>query len=327
MGSRRTERKKRKGSVRNKILLGALALILAVIGVAGGYVFAMFNKMDKVDIDKSSLGANSSLTDKYAHIKNIALFGVDDADGSGGRSDALMVATIDTKNNKIKVTSLMRDTYVEIPGHEDHKLNSAYAFGQEELAIKTINKNFDLNIEDFVTVDFRSLPKIIEKIGGVDIEVDSSELKYINDYIYDLNDKTGTKSPMVSSTGIQNLNGVQAMAYCRIRYTTGDDFKRTERQREVLDSMLEKMLSVSVTKYPGILSETLPMVKTNISAGDILEMATNVASIGNNLQQGRFPMDGDYTAETIKGMSCLTFDEEVTKEKLHNWIFEDVASQ
>ncbi|WP_297437082.1 LCP family protein [uncultured Clostridium sp.] len=328
MGSRsdrnredREMKRNNKASLRSKIIIGVVISILGVIGMAGGYVYALFSQMDRVDIDKESLGANQELTDEYGHIKNIALFGVDNADGGGGRSDAIMVATLDTKNKKIKVTSFMRDSYVEIPGKGGDKLNAAYAYGQEELAMKTLNQNFDLNIEDFVTVDFSSLPKVIDEIGGVEINITGAELGPLNQYIRDSNKKLGTNVSGVSSTGLRTLNGVQAMTYCRIRSTVGDDFKRTERQRVVIDAMLEKILNMSVTRYPRLLNAILPMVKTTLSTGDILDMGTDVVSIGNNLEQGRFPMDGDYTAETIRGMSCLTFDKEVTQKKVHEWIF------
>ena len=324
MRSNRTKRAKKKGSVKSKILIGALIAILAVVGGIGGYVWALFGKMDKVDLDKENLGSNVELNDEYSHIKNIAFFGVDQADGEGGRSDSMMVATIDTKNDKIKLTSLMRDSYVEIPGNGSNKLNAAYAFGSEELAIQTINKNFDLNIEDFVTVDFSSLPKIVDKVGGVDIEIDSAELKHINNYINDINTRTGTNSGQIGSTGMKHLNGVQAMAYCRIRYTAGDDFKRTERQREVLEQIIGNLFSMSPTKYPGLLNEVFPMVKTSLSTGAIMEMGTDVLSIGNNLEQNRFPADDDLQSEMINGMSCLTFDKAVTTDKIHKWIFEDI---
>lgn len=324
MRTKRSEKHKKKGNVKNKILIGVVIAILGVLGIVGGYVWTLFGKMDTVELDKESLGSNVTLNDEFSHIKNIALFGVDQADGQGGRSDAMMIATVDTKNKKLKLTSLMRDSYVEIPGHGSNKLNSAYAYGGEELAIKTVNKNFDLNIENFVTVDFSSLPKIVDKVGGVDIEVDSAELKHINNYVDDLNSKTGTKSGHVSSTGVHKLNGVQAMAYCRIRYTAGDDFKRTERQREVLEQILNNIFKISPVKYPGLLNEVFPMVKTSLSTGEIMEMGKDVLAIGNNLEQHRFPTDEDYAAETINGQSCLTFNKDVTKDKMHKWIFEDI---
>ncbi|WP_297521091.1 LCP family protein [uncultured Clostridium sp.] len=320
----RTKRAKKKGSVKSKILIGALIAILAVVGGIGGYVWALFGKMDKVDLDKENLGSNVELNDEYSHIKNIAFFGVDQADGEGGRSDSMMVATIDTKNDKIKLTSLMRDSYVEIPGNGSNKLNAAYAFGSEELAIQTINKNFDLNIEDFVTVDFSSLPKVIDEIGGIEINIEANVLNELNRYIGDNNRRLNRNSGNIYNAGLTNLDGVQALAYCRIRYGVGDDFARTDRQREVIDGILKKIFSMSPTKYPGLLNEVFPMVKTSLSTGAIMEMGTDVLSIGNNLEQNRFPTDDDLKGEMINGMSCLTFDKAVTTDKIHKWIFEDI---
>ncbi|MGL5766038.1 MAG: LCP family protein [Sarcina sp.] len=323
MRSSRSERNKKKsGFLKNKVLLGALIAIIGIMAVAGGYVIGLINKMDRVDIDKESLGANAELSDKYKHVKNIALFGVDDADGVG-RSDTMMVATIDTKSKKVKLTSFMRDSYVEIDGRGGDKLNAAYAYGKEELAMKTLNKNFDLNLTEFVTVDFSTLPKVIDKIGGIEVNIEPYELNEFNRVVNDTNKKLGTSSKGINSAGTHHLNGVQGLSYCRIRATKGDDFKRTERQRVVLDKILAKVLSMPVTSYPGLLSEVFPMVKTNLTMGEMMDMGKNVVSIGNNLEQNRFPMDADLDFETIRGMSCITFNKEVTKQKVHSWLFED----
>lgn len=320
MGRNSSEKRISRKKKKRVIILSIIVPILAIVGMAGGYVWAMFSKMEKVDIDKENLGSNKELSQKYKGVTNIALFGVDSADGNG-RSDAMMVATLDTENKKIKLTSIMRDSYVSISGHGMNKLNAAYAFGKEELAIKTINENFDLNIEDFISVDFATLPKVIDKIGGVEVNIDSNaELKELNTIITNM----GLTSKMVSGLGIKSLNGAQAMAYCRIRYTQGDDFKRTERQREVMDSMLGKVLSISPAKYPGLLNEILPMVKTSLSASTIMGMGTEVVKIGNNLEQNRFPTDDNIKAEKINGAEVLTFDKSKAKEDMHKWIFEDV---
>lgn len=319
MDSRRSDKSKKKKAVtKTRVLLIALAVVLAIVGIAGGYIIGLLNKMDRVNLNKESLGANNELTDQYSYIKNIALFGVDDENGIG-RSDSMMIATIDTKNKKLKVTSLMRDSYVDIPEHGGDKLNSSYAYGQEALAIKTINQNFDLNIEEFVTVDFKTLPKIIDEVGGIDIEIKADEIKGFNEVLNNMSD-----SGFINSAGVHRLDGIQAMAYCRVRATQGDDFRRTERQRTVIDAILKKMLKKSPTSYPGILNEVFPMVKTNLTVGEILDMGTDVVSIGNNLEQSRFPTDADYKDETIRGMSCLTFDKDITKQKMHDWIFEDI---
>ena len=277
------------------------------MAVGGGYLYVnnVLNKIDKVDIDESKLGVNDELSKKYGKVQNIALFGVDSTDGGNGRSDSTMILTIDREHKKLKITSLMRDSYVSIDGHGNDKLNHAYAFGGPELAIRTINQNFGLNIKDFATVNFSSLPKIIDTLGGVDIDIDSEELKYINDYINDLNRLNKTNVSSITKTGLQKLNGTQAMAYCRIRYTTGGDYKRTERHREVLEKLFEGIKEVSVAKYSTILNELMPMVKTSLSTSEILGLGTDMVNIGRNLEQDRFPKDSDGKESMINGVYYL----------------------
>ena len=235
-----------------------------------------------------------------------------------------MIATIDTNNKKLKLTSIMRDSYVNIDGHGLDKLNHAYAFGKAQLAIKTLNENFDLNIEDFVAVNFSSLPKIIDKIGGIELDIDSEELKYINGYINNINSINKTNSPAISSTGLQHVDGTQAMGYCRIRYTSGGDYKRTERHREVLTKIFEKILTMSPTAYPSLLSELLPIVSTSLDTAEIMDLGNKILSIGNvGLEQERFPRDGYCEGKMINGVYYLIFDKEATINQLHDYLFED----
>ena len=226
-----------------KITIWILAIVLAVIvGTVGTVYFYgnhLFNKLEKVEIDKEDIGITEEVQEKLSQysnsIINIALFGVDAVDGDVGRSDSIMIATIDTVHKKLKLTSIMRDSYVAIDGHGNDKLNHAYAFGGPQLAIKTLNENFDLNIENFASVNFETLPKIIDELGGIELNIDADELEYINGYIAHLNNINGTSEPAIESTGIQHVSGTQALAFCRIRYTSGGDYKRTERHREVLN--------------------------------------------------------------------------------------------
>ena len=235
-----------------------------------------------------------------------------------------MIATIDTHNKKLKLTSIMRDSYVNIDGHGLDKINHAYAFGKAELAIKTLNENFDLNISEFAAVNFSTLPKIIDKLGGIELDIDSEELQYINGYISDLNGINNTSVSPISSTGLQHVNGTQAMAYCRIRYTSGGDYKRTERHREVLSKMFEKILSMSPTSYPSLLNEILPMISTSLSASEIMDLGNEVLKVGStSLEQERFPLDGYCEGQMIGGVYYLTFDKETTVNQLHDYIFED----
>ena len=220
-----------------KITVWILAIVLVVIlGAVGGVYFYgnyLFNKMEKVEIDKDNIGITEEVEEKLSKyndsIINIALFGVDAVDGGVGRSDSIMIATLDTVNKKLKLTSIMRDSYVAIDGHGNDKINHAYAFGGPQLAIKTLNENFDLNIEDFASVNFETLPKIIDKIGGIELDIDADELKYINGYISNLNNINGTSEPEIESTGLQHVSGTQALAFCRLQGEIIKELKDIER--------------------------------------------------------------------------------------------------
>ena len=323
---KRVERNKRKKRRKKKklwptVLISMIGLFIVTVGGGYFYVTNMLNKMERVDINEGNLGIDDEVGSKYKNIQNIALFGIDAVGNEYGRSDSTMVLTIDRDNKKIKLTSLMRDSYVDINGHGKDKLNHAYAFGGPELAIKTINETFGLNIKDFATVNFSSLPKIIDILGGIDIDIDSEEINYINDYIYDMNKINKTNVQNITKTGVQHLNGTQAMAYCRIRYTSGGDYKRSDRHREVLENLIQKSTSISVLKYPELLSELLPMLKTSLSSGEIMNYGVQGVKLVNSLEQDRYPKDENSEEAMINNVYYLKFDERATIEALHNWIF------
>ena len=302
----------------NKIALWIIGIILGIfiIGIGGVYIYGnhMFNKVEKVEVDKNDVGITEEVEEKLSpysnSIINIALFGVDSADASTGRSDSIIIATIDTIHKKLKLTSIMRDSYVNISGIGNDKINHAYAFGGPQLAIKTLNENFDLNIQDFVAVNFDSLPKIIDMLGGVTVDVTEEEVSHISG---------------INSAGTYNLTGAQALAYSRIRYATGGDYVRTERQRTILTKMYEKILNINQTQYTSLLSEGLSMLQTSLDYSKILELGTEVLKMGvTTLEQERFPLDGYCQGEMINGVYYLTFNKALTVEQLHNYIFEDV---
>ena len=325
--SKRRKKKKKKKSLGFKIFIGFLCVILAIAVVGGGYVIGLLNKMDNIELNKDNLGIVEDEFKEYENvnkIKNIARFGIDATDGETGRSDSIMIATLDPVHNKLKITSVMRDSYVSIDGYGQDKINHAYAYGGPELAIKTLNENFGLNIEDFISVNFSSLPTIINILGGIDIEITQEELEYINSYIDDINVKDRTNSPHISYAGVQHLDGTQALAYSRIRYTSGGDYERTQRHRTVLNALFNKLTSTSVASYNSLLNEVLPYVQTNLSAADILSLGTKVLGIGNNLEQDRFPRDGYGEGTMIDGIYYLTFDKEATVQQMRDYIFNDV---
>ena len=333
--ARKTNKKRSsKKPAKNRKLIIALSIIgLLIVSLVGGvatYGLTMLGKINKVDLNENNLGIDKAIDEKlskYDGIANIALFGIDATDGNVGRSDAIMIATVDKVHNKLKLTSIMRDSYVDIQGHGKDKINHAYAFGGHELALKTLNENFDLNLKDFATVNFSSLPKIIDSIGGIDLDIRSDEIKYINDYINNLNALNKTNVNSITSAGTQHVNGTQALAYCRIRYTAGGDGERTERQRIVLTKLFEKFNKVSPTKYPSILNDLMPMITTSLSSSEILGLAKTVSSMdGSGLEQERFPKDNYSKGEMINGVYYLTFDNNITVKQIHDYIFEDIKS-
>jgi LCP family protein required for cell wall assembly len=247
------------------------------------------------------------------NIINIAFFGVDRTDkDQPSRSDSIIILSIDEVHNKIKISSIMRDTYVEIENHGKTKINHAYAYGGPQLAIKTLNENFNLDIRDYVTVDFSNFEKLIDAMGGVEIDVAQDEIGLI---------------PEIGEPGLQNLNGLQAVAYSRIRHTVGDDYRRTERQRTVLAVMFTKIQTLGVTKFPSVVSMLLPFTETSMNSIDILKIGTKVF-ISNimTLEGERFPMDGYCTGETIGGVWYLVADMDATVDQLHKFIYEDIES-
>ncbi|WP_270550407.1 LCP family protein [Clostridium perfringens] len=334
MAKKTSKKSNSKKPIKNRKLIITLSIIgLLIVSLVGGvatYGLTMLGKINKVDLNENNLGIDKAIDEKlskYDGIANIALFGIDATDGNVGRSDAIMIATVDKIHNKLKLTSIMRDSYVDIQGHGKDKINHAYAFGGHELALKTLNENFNLNLKDFATVNFSSLPKIIDSIGGIDLDIRNDELQYINNYIGDLNTLNKTNVSNITSTGTQHVNGTQALAYCRIRYTAGGDGERTERQRIVLSKLFDKFSKISPTKYPSILNELMPMITTSLSSSDILGLAKTVASISESgLEQERFPKDNYSKGEMIHGVYYLTFDKDATVKQIHDYIFEDIKS-
>lgn len=299
------------------VILGVtLSVLLIIVGGVYWYGSHLFNKIEKVEIDTNDVGIKEEVQEKLSEysdsVINIALFGIDAQDGEAGRSDSIIIATIDTTHKKLKLTSIMRDSYVTIADRGQDKINHAYAFGRAQLAIKTLNENFDLNIEDFVAVNFTTMPKIIDKLGGVTIDITSEEVSHI---------------PGIDTAGTYTLTGEQALAYSRIRYASGGDYVRTDRQRTVLNKVFEKILATNVSQYPGLLSEILPMVKTSLDYSEILNLGNEVLKMGvTNLEQERFPRDEYCEGKMISGIYYLTFDKENTVQQLHDYIFEDIKS-
>ncbi|APC85257.1 LCP family protein [Clostridium botulinum] len=316
------------GSKKKKWILSILAVIVLMSVVSALYVYSKLGSVKKVPISKDDkeLKIDKKAESYGDDVINIAFFGLDRRKKEEpSRSDAVMILSLDKKHKKVKLSSIMRDSYVDIEGHGKTKLNHAYAYGGPELAIKTINSNFKLNIRDFVAVDFYGLENIIDTVGGVEIPVRSDEIKYINSYMQGTAKVENKAVQEVQNPGLQNLNGMQAVAYARIRYTSGGDYERTERQRTILTAVMNKIKKLGPTEFPKVVGALLPNVESSLSSTEIIKIGTSVFALGiDNVEQQRFPLDNYCEGKLIDGIYYLLFNEEKTIDQMYKYIFEDI---
>lgn len=295
-------------STLKKIVIGLVVFIIATPLVAFGYFYFKLNSIYDSSAAKDVKNKIEKADDKDG-ITNILLAGVDGNNlDKGNRSDSMMVLTIDEKNNDIRITSLARDTYVQIPGYGEEKLTHAYAYGGPALLLQTIDKNFGLKIDKYAVVSFSSFEKIIDAMGGVEIDVLPKEVSYIQG---------------VESAGKQTLNGAEALAYSRIRYAD-DAYQRDNRQRTVMQAAYNKLAS-----NPGDLMEIgntiLGYTKTNMPPMEIFKLANKVIKMNfTEFPQLEFPLDGHREGKTLsqeKGWVIL-WDKEYNNEQLKKFIFD-----
>lgn len=274
------KKKHKKLKIFGRIVLVLIIIIAILLGTAYWYITNKMGKMNKVDINEADLGISTETNSKLSGYRNTAIFGVDsrsDDYGVGNRSDCIIIASINNSTGEIKLISVYRDTYVDIKGHGLDKITHAYSYGEAPLAINTLNKNLDLNIKEFVTVNFDSVAQAVDQLGGVKINVTAEETKYINTYIDETARVTGKTANHITQAGTYNMDGVQAVAYSRIRYTAGGDYKRTERMRTVIEAMLTKLKTKNVAEINSFADKILPCVYTNISSGDLISMIPSMA--------------------------------------------------
>lgn len=276
------EKKGRKILVRIIIVILMIFAILA--GIATWFVGDKLGKIQKENIDETAIGISDETNKALSGYRNIALLGIDsraDDYSLGNRSDCIIIASINEKTKDVKLISVYRDTYMQVEENGTEKLDKvthAYSYGGAQNALKALNTNLDLNISEYVTVNFDAVIVAVDALGGVSINIDSSELQYINTYIDATSSSSGVSSSHITKTGTQTLDGVQAVAYSRIRYTAGGDYKRTERMRTVVEAMMKKAKTISISKLNSLADTILPRISTNISSGEILALIPSIAS-------------------------------------------------
>ena len=330
------QKPKKKMNIFVKILLTLLILIvvlpyvmmIALGGVAlVGYIYLKnkLGKIDYVDLKSTEITINHGVDESLATYRNIALLGIDarsDTFGTGNRSDCIMILSLNEKTKDVKIASVYRDTYLNIDGHGLDKVTHAYSYGGPKLALNTLNKNLDLNITEFVAINFDTVRVVVDSIGGVEIPIDSQEVKYINGYINSLNKQFGTSSANITTPGTYKLDGVQALAYSRIRYTDGGDYKRTERMRDVFMAVFKKAKTMNISELNNLANTILPHVSTNISENEIMGMIPKAISFNIKDSFGwPYETEGKMITKVWYGVP-INLQKNVSK--LHESLFNEV---
>lgn len=263
--------KRKKGCL---IFVLVFFLIIGAIGM--GFSWWLFSNLKRDSGQEIEIEQAEEAQEEKHDVETIALFGVDsrsDQLGKGTRSDSIMLAEIDHDEKKIKLASIYRDSYVSIDDHGFDKINHAHSFGGPGLAVNTLNKNFDLQIQKYVTINFHGICELVDDLGGIEMTLTSEEASYLNKYVKELNRIEGSSSDYIEDGGTYLLDGTQALAYSRIRYTAGGDYRRAERQRAVLMKMFDKIKEMSPVELTKLVRKYMKEVNTNLKVADVLKYA------------------------------------------------------
>lgn len=329
--------KEQEAKKKRKIIIFSIEIvvILVMLGVLWAVLTMPSNEPNVTVLDTQQIGIPEQIQQEKEDgdsvmlgYMNVALFGVDATKDKelfkDSRSDSIMIASINLDTGDIKLVSVYRDTYLNNGNDKYEKCNAAYFRGGAEQAVKMLNMNLDMDIETFVTVGYKGLSEVIDGLGGVWIDVDSEELKHINNYQIGIADVLKCDYTPVTTTGYQLLNGVQATAYCRIRYTAGNDFKRTSRQREVLMAMEDAAKQADLATLTKVFNSCIDDIYTNIDSEKILELIKNIGNY-SIVEEGGFPEDSMRTTANIgANNSCvIPVNLESNVVWLHQFLFGD----
>ena len=325
---RRRGRRKKRGfaswSLGKKIgaVLGGTFLAVAVIGMV--ILASKMNKLKSVKLNTDKLNISDEVQHEEGYT-NVALFGLDSREndlGKGNRSDTIMIASLNNDTKEVKLVSIYRDTLLELDDGSYNKANAAYAFGGPEGAVSLINRNLDMNIEKYVTVNFNALVDVIDAVGGLDLELTHDEVVHMNNYCVETSKVTGKSYEKIEPEveGTYHLNGVQAVSYSRIRYTAGGDFKRAERQRLVLEKIADKVQNMSVGTVNKIIDSVFPQISTNFTLAEMIGYAKNLTKykLGDSIG---FPADN--TTDMLNEVGSVVIPDTLSSNvmEVHKFLF------
>ena len=327
-GKKISKKQRRK----RKLILFIVEIIILIIVAGALYVYSKLNLFNRKELDQSKVGKNEVSKETQQTFEGnttIALFGLDNRDQGvydTGNSDVIMVMNINNDTKEVSLVSVYRDTYLNIAGEGEEekfrKANAAYSAGGAEQAVTMLNRNLDLDIDNYVAFDFKSVAEAIDILGGVEIDIESqAEMDYLNDYISYTSEYVGGSDEMIDHLGKQTLNGVQAVSYARIRYTAGGDFKRAERQRRVLNELIKKAKDASLTELNELVSTIFPEVSTDLTQKDIISMMPVMLKY-DMANSGGFPYSKDtFTPSKSIGSVVAPCDLESNVIELHKRLY------
>lgn len=320
-----TRRQRRK----RKLILFIVEVLVILILLAALFVIIKLNKLNNTgDLDEDKLNINidaktQELLDGYT---NIALFGIDNRSTGkyeSGNSDCIMIASINNDTKEVRLISVYRDSFLAVDDDDDlRKLNAAYAKGGPTGAVAALNKNLDLDIKEYVAVDFNAVMEVVDALGGIELDISSKEAETMKIYINEMNEVMGTNGTAVSGPGLQTVNGIQALAYCRDRYSGGDDYGRTERQRTVISKIVEKAKAASLPTLNKVIDKLFPDISTSLSSSEILGLAAGIKDYELADTQG-WPFQ--LTTERMVGKLgdvVVPTDLETNVNLLHQYLFD-----
>lgn len=320
-----TRRQRRK----RKLILFIVEVLVILILLAALFVIIKLNKLNNTgDLDEDKLNINidaktQELLDGYT---NIALFGIDNRSTGkyeSGNSDCIMIASINNDTKEVRLISVYRDSFLAVDDDDDlRKLNAAYAKGGPTGAVAALNKNLDLDIKEYVAVDFNAVMEVVDALGGIELDISSKEAETMKIYINEMNEVMGTNGTAVSGPGLQTVNGIQALAYCRDRYSGGDDYGRTERQRTVISKIVEKAKAASLPTLNKVIDKLFPDISTSLSSSEILGLAAGIKDYELADTQG-WPFQ--LTTERMGGKLgdvVVPTDLETNVNLLHQYLFD-----
>ncbi len=327
-GRSRGGSKKRASKKKKRMMIFGIEIAVILILVLGFWVVSKLDKIQKPKVEQDQIEVNESLQESTMETMKgyttVALFGLDTREagqlGSGNRSDTIIIASINNDTKEVKLVSVYRDTYLNLTNGKYNKCNGAYSAGGPAQAISMLNTNLDLDIEYYVSVDFAALTKTVDLLGGIDIDVDDTEIEHLNNYIVETSKVTGIQTQPLTSTGLQTLDGVQATSYCRIRYTAGDDFKRTERQREVIMQLVSKAKKMDISKVNDIIDAVFPLIATNYTNDELVAMAPQLLTY-DIVDTTGFPFDKANATVKGKGSCVVPVNLEENVKQLHEYLF------